>query len=123
MTTPMQRTLAEIKKQNLTYWVVEVWKQWAKRRVDLFNIIDLLVLDNGVVGVQVCGQDVNSHKEKIMETEKHYTLAWLEQPGTRLELWGWRQLKKARGGKAKVWKPRIVDILIVNGELYWEERN
>ena len=122
MTTPMQRTLAEIKKDNLVYWVVEAWKQWAKRRVDLFNIIDLLVLDNGVVGIQVCGADVNIHKEKIMETEKHYTFAWLEQPGTRLELWGWRQIKKVKGKKAMVWKPRIVDILIINKELYWEER-
>ena len=121
MATPMTRTLEVIKKDNLKYWIVEIYKTWAKRKVDLFNIIDLLVLDNGILGIQVTGSDFASHKTKIMEDEKENTFAWLSE-GARLEVWGWRRLKKKRGKKAMFWAPRIADVLIVNKELYWEER-
>ena len=120
--TPMQRTLEVIKKDGLKYWIVEHWNQYSRKRQDLFNIIDVLVLDGGMVGFQVCGSDMASHKKKILEDEKENTFAWLSQPGARLEVWGWRKLKKKRGMKATEWRPRIADILIVNGELYWEER-
>lgn len=117
----MQRTLAVIKEDALKYWKVEYWNHWAKRRIDLFNIIDVLVLDNGFLGIQVCGSDYSSHRKKIMEEESENTRAWLESGG-RLEIWGWRQLKIKRGGKAKKWVPRIADVLLVSGDLYWEER-
>ncbi len=120
-TKSLQRTLKVIKADGLKYWIVEVWKQWAKRRVDLFNIIDLLVLDNGILGIQCTGADFKKHKIKIMEEEKENTFAWLESGG-RLEVHGWRKLKKKRGGKATYWACRIADVMIVNKELYWEER-
>ncbi|MGD9825764.1 hypothetical protein [Desulfobacter sp.] len=89
----------------------------------MFNIIDMIALDNGVVGVQVCGADWMPHVRKITEDYAGNTMAWLSQPGTRLELWGWRKVKKKRGGKLMIWKPRIADILLVGGELFLEERN
>lgn len=120
-TSPMQRTLEVIKKNETKYWIVEIYKTWAKRKVDLFNIIDLLVLDDGFLGIQVCGTDWAPHVRKLMGDESENTRAWLENQG-RLELWGWRKIKKKRGGKAMVWKPRIADILLINGELIFEER-
>ncbi len=120
--SPMQRTLTEIKKNGLKYWKVETWQPWVKRRVDLFNIIDVLVLDAGIIGVQVCGNDFAAHKHKILEQEKENTFAWLSAGGL-LEVWGWRKLQKVRGKKATYWSPRIADVLIHNEELYWEERN
>lgn len=120
--SPVERTLAEIKKSGLKYWKVEHWNPYARRRIDLFNIIDLLVLDGGIVGIQVCGSDYQEHVRKLTEDEKENTLEWLKSEG-RLEIWGWRQLKKVRGKKAMEWIPRIADILLVNGELYLEERN
>lgn len=127
MTTPMQRTKAELKKHGILHRVVERYFPKSAKypygcKEDLFNIIDVLALDSGIVGIQVCGSDYMSHKTKIMEQEKENTLAWLSQPGARLEVWAWRRLKKVRGKKAMYWKPRIADVLIVNGELYWEER-
>lgn len=122
--SPMQRTLAEIKKDGLRYWIVETWKEWAKRRIDLFHIIDLLVLDNGVRGIQVCsGSDYQDHVRKITEEHKAYTIAWLKQPGTQMEIWAWRQLKKKRGGKAMVWAPRVSDVLLIDGHLRVKERS
>jgi len=121
MTSPMQRTLAEIKSAGLKYWRVEHWHHHMKRRIDLFNIIDVLVLEDTIVGIQVCGSDFQPHIRKITEDEAENARAWLET-GARLEVWGWRKLKKKRGGKAMEWKPRVADILLVDGELYVEER-
>ena len=121
MTSHLQRTTKQFRQQDLKYWKVEYYNTWAKKKVDLFNIIDLLVLDSGIVGVQVCGADYSSHVRKITEEYKSNTIAWLESGG-RLELHGWRKLKKKRGMKAMYWSCRIADILIVNKELYVEER-
>ena len=89
----------------------------------MFHIIDLIALDNGVVGIQVCGSDWAPHVRKITEEHSAYTVAWLQQPGTRLELHGWRKVKKKRGGKLMIWKPRIADILLINNALFVEERD
>jgi len=121
MTSPMERTKANLKKHGITHGVVERWVQRARKRIDLFGIIDLIAMDNGIVGIQVTGTDFSSHKIKIMEEKKENTLEWLSNSG-RLEVWGWRKLKKVKGKKATYWSPRIADVLIINGELYWEER-
>mgnify|MGYP006863446199 CR=1 FL=1 len=121
-TSPMQRSLKVIKDAGLPYWKVEYWQPWARRRIDLFNIIDLIVLDSGIIGVQITGADIASHRIKILETEKNYTIAWLKSGGL-LEVHSWRNLVVKRGMKAKKWNCKIADVLLVNGELYWEERN
>lgn len=125
--TPMVRTKAVLKESGIKHQVVERYHPRSKKypfgcSEDLFNIIDLIALDNGIVGIQVCGRDWQEHKRKIMEDEKQNTLDWLSQKGARLEVWGWRKRKKKRGGKAMYWSPRIADVMIVNKELYWEER-
>jgi hypothetical protein len=119
----MERTLKVLKEAGLDYWIVERFipgKPFGKR-VDLFHIIDLLVLDSGIIGVQVCGTDFAAHKDKIMEEQKPNTIAWLRNGG-RLEVWGWRKLKKVKGKKATYWSPRIADVLLINNELYFEVR-
>ncbi len=118
----LQRTTKLLREQELNYWKVEYWNPWAKVKVDLFNIIDLLVLDSGIVGIQVCGADYSSHICKITEEHKSNTFAWLESGG-RLELHGWRKLVKKRGKKAKYWACRVADFVLVNGEIYVEERS
>ena len=121
--SPMERTKKRLKDEGVLHWIVEHFNPWSKTRQDLFHIIDLLALDNGVVGIQVCGSDWMPHVRKMTEEHAAYTVAWLSQPGARLELWGWRRLKKKRGGKAMVWTPRIADILLVGGRLFVEERS
>ena len=121
---PMQRTIKELKDAGVLHWKVEQpYSRFSKTRQDLFHIIDLLALDNGVVGIQVCGSDWMPHTRKMTEEHAVYTVAWLQQPGARLELWGWRKVKKKRGGKVMIWKPRIADILLVNNSLFVEERD
>jgi len=89
-------------------------------RVDLFNIIDILAIDDtSTIGVQSCGQDYAAHKAKIMECE--YTILWLESPDRELWLIGWRKLKVKRGGKAVRWKPRIARFRYINGGIVADE--
>ena len=122
----MQRTKSELKKYGIIHQVVERYFPPSKKypfglKEDFLNIIDVIALDNGMVGIQVCGSDLNAHKHKIMYLKRNNTIAWLSNNG-RLEIWSWRKLKKKRGMKATYWKPRIIDIILVNNELYWEER-
>jgi len=126
MTTPMQRTRAELKKHGIVNGIVERYFPKSKKypfghKEDFLNIIDIIGLDHGVVGYQICGTDYQPHIRKITEEKKENTIAWL-MAGARLELWGWRQLKRKRGGKALYWSPRIADILLVDGLPYVEER-
>lgn len=86
-------------------------------RQDLFGIIDVIALDpeTGVVGIQCCaGSGFSAHKKKICEENAQATKDWLETPGTSLEIWAWRKVKKVRGGKAMIWQPRIETISLEN---------
>lgn len=114
--SPTQRTIKALKNLGRTCAIVEKWNPYAGPhgvRQDLFGIIDVLALDpeRGVVGVQCCaGSGFSAHLRKITEERAQETLDWLSTPGTSLELWAWRKIKKQRGGKAMIWQPRIKQI-------------
>lgn len=124
MTTPTQRTLAALRKQGRPCEVVERWIDYHRKpgqsgplgiRKDLFGIIDIIALDHerGVVGVQCCaGSGYSAHWKKITQEYAENTKQFLMTPGTALELWAWRKIKKVRGGKAMVWEARVTEITI-----------
>lgn len=114
--TPTQRTLKALKAQGFKCAVVEKWNRFAMRgdgkrgvRQDLFGIIDIIALDRqrGVVGVQSTGSAFAGHHRKLTEEKRGSCIDWLETPGTVLELWGWRRILKKKGGKQKIWQPRV----------------
>jgi len=107
--TPTQRTLRELKNRGFVCGIVEKWNSFAKIRQDLFGIIDIIALDptRGVVGVQSTGSAFAAHDKKLLDEKAQASLDWLQTPGTVLELWGWRKVKRKRGGKAMIWQPRI----------------
>lgn len=107
--SPTQRTLRALKGLGLVCAIVERWIPRANIRRDLFGIIDIIALDpaRGVVGVQSCGNDFSGHDKKIREEKVQQSFEWLSTPGTQLELWAWRKVVAKRGGKQKVWRPRI----------------
>lgn len=119
-----QRTLRAMREEGRICAIVEKWNSWGKRedgkgapgiRVDLFGIIDVLALDpeRGVVGVQCCsGGTFPAHYRKLTEDKAQNTHDWLSTPGTALEIWAWRKILKVRGGKAKIWVPRIQEITL-----------
>lgn len=117
--SPTQRTLRELRKQGRLVDVVERWIVSPKHpgggfRKDLFGFVDLIVLDpeQGIVGIQSCGQDFAGHFRKITDSEcTEAVVEWL-QCGGRLELWGWRKIKLRCGGKAMRWAPRVKEITL-----------
>jgi hypothetical protein len=100
------------------YWKVEFWNQYAKNsagipgvRQDCFGFIDYLCIDpiDGVVAVQVTAPSGwSEHKARILRNV--YAARWVGFD--KIELWTWRKLLKKRGGKARVWTPRIETITI-----------
>lgn len=112
MPSPTQRTLAFLRDKGMKCAIVEKFNRFAGsngQRQDMFGIIDIVALDKkyGVIGVQSCGTAFSQHVKKLHEERLSECKDWLETPGTRLVLIGWRKLKAKRGGKQMVYKPRI----------------
>jgi hypothetical protein len=103
---------------------VEYWNDRAKKRIDLFGFGDILVLDKrpGSLIIQVCGDDLGVHKTSLSDNPT--VLDWLNA-NNRIEIWAWRKVwdKNSLGRKAKMWIPRIVDVIYVApGLLTFNER-
>jgi len=104
-TPPMAHTYEHYKELGYICWNVEKWVPQAKKKFDLFGIIDVLAISNvDTIGLQVCKADFAAHDKKIIASE--YGPKWL-QAGRRLILIGWTKQKVKRGGKAMIWTPRI----------------
>ena len=123
--SPTQRTRKANRNLDRICGIVEKFQQYGGKfgiRQDLFGFIDIIAIDEfeGIVAIQSTGQDWSGHIKKIMELEE-IVLKWLHH--APLELWSWRKVKKVRGGKAMIWKPRIADFFIDgNGKLFYKER-
>jgi len=122
----VQRTIRQLKNQGRVCAIVERFNPHvgpAGIRQDLFGIIDVLALDpeRGVIGVQVCGQDWQSHVTKLTEERQQETHDWLSTPGTVLQLHGWRKVKKKRGGKLMIWRPRVGEFYLEDDEIKFRE--
>jgi hypothetical protein len=110
--SPTQRTIRELRNQGRVCAIVERWNMHVGPhgiRQDLFGIIDVIALDpeQGVVGIQSCGQAFAAHERTILDERAAESIDWLSTPGTVLELWGWRKVKLKRGGVAMRWQPRV----------------
>lgn len=108
MTSPTQRALAFCKDQGWTVQVVEKWNPWSRTRLDLFGVIDMVVLDGaggGPLGVQVTsGTNVAARLTKSREEPR--LQQWLASPA-RFEVWGYGKRKKRKKdgsfGKSYEW--------------------
>lgn len=100
--SPTARTLAELRKRGCICQTVERWNPGARRRVDLFGVIDIVALEpgrQGVLGIQACTTgDQSKRLAKILSEPR--ALAWIGA-GNRLAIWGWS--KKGARNKRKTW--------------------
>lgn len=107
--SPTQRALAHCKANGWTAQVVEKWNSFAHVRVDLFGVIDLVVLDGqggGPLGVQVTsGSNVAARIAKAQAEPR--LQRWLASPA-RFQVWGYA--KQGARGKRKVWTLRVVTL-------------
>jgi hypothetical protein len=76
----------------------------------MFGFADIIAIGNRkIIAVQSCGQAFAEHDRTILNNE--FVPEWL-QCGGGIILIGWRKVKKKRGGKQMVWKPRIKEYSI-----------
>lgn len=119
-TSPTQRTLQALRKDGFKCAVVEKWipiPGGHGRRLDLFNIIDVLAITGAeTLGIQCCGSSFSAHWKKLTEAESENTRAWLSNGYRSLEIWSWRKVKLKRGGKAMRWQARMVPIMLTDLE-------
>lgn len=111
MPSPTQRTLALLRAAGMVAQVVERWNAFARKRVDLFGVVDVVALDlahGRTIGVQTTsGTNVAVRIEKIYATEaaRHWLLC-----GNRLVVHGWA--KRGARGRRKVFTCREVEIVL-----------
>lgn len=106
-TSNTQRTLKALRDQGCVCGMVERFNPHAGPfgiRIDLFGFLDIIAVDDTIRGIQSCGQSFAEHDRKILAND--VAPKWLAAGGI-IELWGWRKLLKKRGGKQKIWVPRI----------------
>ena len=101
---PAARTMAKLRSEGWIVDKVEHWNAHSRRRVDLYNFIDLLAIcpNRGVLAVQCCGRDFVWHRKKILAERRAYICL---QAGIKIEIWGWRKLKAG-------WRSRVEEIVI-----------
>lgn len=104
--TPTQRSLKLMREAGYYCEVVEHWNAFTRRRNDLLGFADLLCLKEGEppLLLQVTAAGSATRIKKILD-EPRAELAL--KVGFNIYVHGWRRLLVKRGGKAKVWKPKI----------------
>ena len=111
--SPVQRTLRELRNQGCICDMCEKWVMAPSLpghgyRKDLFDFIDIVALaPDGILAIQACGSSFAEHKRKMLKNE--YLPEWIKSGG-RVELWGWRKIKRIRGRELKVWAARVEKI-------------
>lgn len=83
--------------------VVEHWNPFAKRRIDLFTVIDIVAITPfGIMGIQTTsGTNHSSRRTKSLACSE--LRSWVEVGGL-FEVWSWS--KKGERGAAKHWALR-----------------
>ena len=106
--SPTQRALAHCKKQGWTAQVVEKWNPFARKKLDLFGCIDMVVLDGlpGPLGVQVTSG--SNHAARVTKAlDEPRLAAWLAS-GARFQVWSYS--KRGKAGCRKLWELRVEEI-------------
>jgi hypothetical protein len=114
--SPTSRTLDALRRAGILAAVVERWNPHAKIRQDLFGFVDLVAVDEalpGVLAIQATSQsNAASRVAKVLEEPR--AAVWLAA-GNRVQVWGWRKLKRREG--RKLWRARVVRLELVDGEV------
>lgn len=106
--SPTARSLDELKSLGFAAQVVERWNAFAKKRVDLFGVIDVVAVKPGVgvLGVQATsGTNHAARRAKALAEPR--LRVWLASGG-RFEVWSWE--KQGARGDRKLWTLRRQEI-------------
>ena len=110
MTSPTARTLAAFRSLGFTSRVVERFCPFSKRRVDLFEIGDVLAVCEGVGVLLVQATSGTNHAARRTKALAEPRLReWLASGG-RFEIVSWT--KAGARGKRKTWQMRREEIVL-----------
>ena len=100
--SPTQRSLKYLRDQGYRCWIVERWCPYSRKRIDLWNCIDILAVGNGeTIGVQTTSRgNVSARVKKIAENEYYPELV---RSGWKVHVHGWGKLKSG-------WTIKIVEL-------------
>lgn len=102
--SPTQLTLRKLKSEGYTtVEITEHWNSWARVRQDLFSIIDVLAVKDGVTtGIQVTSKaNANARIKKIANSEH---ISNLRDAGWKILVHGWFK------NKSNKWEVKEIDI-------------
>lgn len=114
-TSPTQRTLMECKRNGWSACVSEKWVAIRNHpaggvRRDLFGFIDVVALTGTeIIGIQATSTGWSARVKKIVNECGTDAAEWLKSGG-RIQVWGWRKLKKKQGNRS--WFPKVVEITV-----------
>lgn len=122
---PTERTLKYFRDNGYICDMVERWIRNKKHpaggfRKDFLGFGDILAFNKTeTVLIQSCGSDFAAHLKKILDLPNagYDPLRWLVNQDRRIILMGWRKVKKKRGGKLMIFKPRLAEFYNINGQL------
>ena len=107
-TSPTQRSLEHLRREGYSLvQVVEKWIPQARRRVDLFGIIDVVGIHEeipGILGVQATS--ISNFSSRVHKAQESTSLPLWIANGNRFEVWGWGK-KGPRGKKRKTWQVKV----------------
>jgi hypothetical protein len=79
-------------------------------RKDCFGFGDILAFNGSqTLMIQSCGQSYAAHLKDLLANPN--VPLWLAGPCRKCILIGWRKILKKRGGKLKIWAPRIKELI------------
>ena len=114
--SPTSRSLNFLRSLGWAPAVVEKWVPRARRRVDLFGCLDLVVLRPGVAGVlglQVTSGPGNGRKRQAKIEAEDRARLWLEC-GNQVHVHCW--IKRKAG-----WCLRVSEAELVEGQFVWTD--
>lgn len=116
--SPTQRTLAECRRRGWDVQVVEKWNAFARRRVDLFGVIDLVAITPiGILGIQACAG--SSHAARLAKALAEPRLVRWLTAGARFAVWSWARRGR---GKRKQWALREHEVSVTDFDIQeWAE--
>lgn len=97
--SPTARTLKMLREQGWMCDVVEKWNAYAKVRIDLFGVIDIVAICGGVTaGIQATSGSNHSARRRKIEGEVK-AKRW-QEAGNELWIVSWSK-------KENRWRPRV----------------
>jgi hypothetical protein len=87
-----EKTIALLRKQGWQAENVERWNNFAKKRKDLFGVIDIVAIREGeTLGIQAT-EGMNNKSNRVKKIKASAKAEMWKLAGNRLEVWTWRKI-------------------------------